>query len=67
MSIKVLEELKQIDALIWVALITDGTDIDADFQSEPANFLFVAFKVPVHQTFKMVADANHNGMLDGSD
>jgi Lrp/AsnC family transcriptional regulator for asnA, asnC and gidA len=27
----VLENLKKIDALIWVALTTGGTDIDADF------------------------------------
>ncbi len=26
-----LEEHKQIDALIWVAMTTGGTDIDADF------------------------------------
>ena len=28
---QVLEQLKQIDALIWVALTTGGTDVDADF------------------------------------
>jgi Lrp/AsnC family transcriptional regulator for asnA, asnC and gidA len=28
---KVLEQLKQIDSLIWVALTTGGTDVDADF------------------------------------
>ncbi len=28
---EVLERLKQIDALIWVALTTGGTDIDVDF------------------------------------
>ncbi|MEN8244044.1 MAG: Lrp/AsnC family transcriptional regulator [Thermodesulfobacteriota bacterium] len=28
---KVLAELKQIDALIWVALTTGGTDIDVEF------------------------------------
>jgi len=27
----VLEQLKKIDSLIWVALTTGGTDIDADF------------------------------------
>ncbi len=34
-----LEELKQIDALISVALTTGGTDIDADFVVRlPAEF-----------------------------
>jgi Lrp/AsnC family transcriptional regulator for asnA, asnC and gidA len=28
---QVLEQLKQIDALVWVALTTGGTDVDADF------------------------------------
>jgi Lrp/AsnC family transcriptional regulator for asnA, asnC and gidA len=28
---RVLEQLKEIDALIWVALTTGGTDVDADF------------------------------------
>lgn len=28
---RVLEQLKKIDALIWVALTTGGTDVDADF------------------------------------
>ena len=27
----VLEKLKKLDALIWVALTTGGTDIDVDF------------------------------------
>ena len=28
---QVLEELKEIDSLTWVALTTGGTDVDADF------------------------------------
>jgi Lrp/AsnC family transcriptional regulator for asnA, asnC and gidA len=28
---QVLEQLKQIDSLVWVALTTGGTDVDADF------------------------------------
>ena len=28
---RVLEQLKKIDALIWVALTTGGNDVDADF------------------------------------
>jgi Lrp/AsnC family transcriptional regulator, regulator for asnA, asnC and gidA len=30
---RVLEKLKEIDSLIWVALTTGGTDIDVDFVS----------------------------------
>jgi Lrp/AsnC family transcriptional regulator for asnA, asnC and gidA len=33
MADKVIEKLKQIDAVIWVALTTGGTDIDVDFIS----------------------------------
>ena len=28
---QILEQLKQIDSLVWVALTTGGTDVDADF------------------------------------
>ena len=28
---QVVEQLKQIDSLVWVALTTGGTDVDADF------------------------------------
>ena len=33
MADQVIEKLKQIDAVIWVALTTGGTDIDVDFIS----------------------------------
>ena len=42
-----LEELKQLDALIWVALTTGGTDIDADFAARsPAEFRQISQSPP---------------------
>ena len=41
--------------------------LDADFQSALTNLFFVNFKTPVHQTFKMVADADDDRMLNSSD
>ena len=41
----VLENLKKIDALIWVALTTGGTDIDADFVARSLKeFQEIVFK-----------------------
>ncbi len=42
---QVLDELKQVDALIWVALTTGGTDIDADFVARAlAEFRQIVFE-----------------------
>ncbi len=44
-SESVLDALKKIDSLIWIALTTGGTDIDADFvASSLAEFKDVIFK-----------------------
>ena len=41
----VLEALKKIDSLIWIALTTGGTDIDADFIARSlAEFKEIIFK-----------------------